>query len=85
MKTLFLKVSFCQESQSRYRICINLFIDGEYHSPICWGDSEQTMGFLCDQINAAVATTLRADRNLSIEEICDLMGIARSPSQHEEN
>jgi hypothetical protein len=71
------EVSSCEEAQLQYRICP--VIDGTYSSPICWGDSQQIMMFICNELNRTLVDHLRDDSNISPEMICELMGIVRSP------
>lgn len=79
MRVMTFEVSSCDESQLRYRICP--MIDGIYYMPICWGDSEKAVLFICDQLNTTLVNYLREDSNILPETICELMGIKKYPKQ----
>ncbi|NJR40718.1 MAG: hypothetical protein HC781_20160 [Leptolyngbyaceae cyanobacterium CSU_1_4] len=73
IQAMTFEVSFCEDSQLKYRICP--LINGMYYSPICWGDCKQSISFICNQLNRNLANYLREYNNITPEEICDLMGI----------
>ncbi len=73
MQSMTFEVSYCEASPLPYRICP--LTDGVYQRVICFGDSLQTMNFICSQLNRFVLTQISDDPSVSLETICGLMGI----------